>query len=517
MDNNLSEIEENSIVPIELWPSQIDHYQRLCNILQKWFAFLDTSPMGSGKTITTLALCVTFKLNLVVVCPVSMISVWRELSSEHGVNLKNVISYATLGGTVTKGTSHPLVARYGEEFVPTDYLRTLIKEGTLFVFDESHNLRNENTAQLRAAHVIARNVKETNSGSRVGLLSATPGDQKKHVSPLLKMLCIVANNKLYEYDQKRDKYNYLGLRELYDYSCALDKPLTNDIFTSHKSIDRKNVDKVCFDLFVGVVKDKISSGMKQIKIPHIKDAKNGFYHLPKNDIEIIRQSEALLRKATGYEDETQTITTSKISWGTLTKAQIGLERGKLRTMVRLAGETLAENPNSKVILYVWYKDSIESLKETLTKYNPLILSGDITQKDRISIIRSFQEDNLDHRLIIAHPKVGGIGVSLDDRFGKFPRFIFAIPTYNFIDLHQLTGRIYRGTTKSIATIRFIYSNSFKIETSIFNALARKTMDTKDMLYDCENIIFPGDYDKYIEEDLNFKDNIISCDAPLINE
>ena len=145
-----------------------------------------------------------------------------------------------------------------------------------------------------------------------------------------------------------------------------------------------------------------------------------------------------------------------------------------------------------------YIDSIFYLDKELKKYGSLIMYGDTKIKDRDIVIGKFQQDSNECRVFISNTKVGGFGISLDDRFGYRRRYMFIIPTYNFIDLHQATGRIHRGTTESKATIRFIYSREAKSEASVLNAIARKTEITKNVIYQTNGILFPGDYDSYVE-------------------
>lgn len=504
-DNREDNRGDREIVPIELWTSQISHYQRTCEIMKKSIGFLDTSEMGSGKTVTTLALCATFNLKLGVVGPLSVLSMWEEMSDYYGIRLGFVISYQKLAGTKTNGCNNLLLHREQDIFSPTKYLEDLIKEGTLFIFDEAHYLKNSDTAQLNAGHCITKTVRKMNCGSRIGLLTATPCDKKEHVQSLLKMLGIIYSTDLYNYDKRKDKYSPVGIKELYDYGKTIDSQMTDDIYAPI-SLNRTSVNKLCHDMYMGIIKKHMVSSMKKPIINIEKDAKNGFYEMSRKDIELIHRSELLLRKATYFDEKTGTTNIKKGSWFKITEAQMGLEEAKLDTLVRLTKKTLEENSNNKVIIYVWYVDenkvnSIKILEKKLKKYGPLILYGKTSQKDRNNIRNLFQQDNNDHRLIIANPKAGGIGISLDDRSGNRPRFLYMIPSYNFIEMEQATGRIVRGTTKSKATIRFIYSKSFTLETSILGAISRKSEIVKSMLYDSENVIFPGDYPSYIEEDV----------------
>ena len=130
-------LKEEEIVPISLWETQVKHFQRISDILMKWHAYLDTSPMGSGKTIVTLAICAIFNLNLVVIGPLSTLSMWETSAKKHGIKLIYSMSYQKLSGTIKSGCNHPFINRVGDEFNPSDYLKICIQNKCLFVLFEA--------------------------------------------------------------------------------------------------------------------------------------------------------------------------------------------------------------------------------------------------------------------------------------------------------------------------------------------------------------------------------------------
>lgn len=494
-------VEQDEIIPIELWESQIDHFNRIISILMLWHVYLDTSPMGAGKTVVTLAVCAALRLNLVVIGPLSTLSMWEHEAAKYGVRLLYAMSYQKLAGTSKSGCNHALLDRGQTEFVATQHLDSIIQARTMFVFDESHNVKNADTAQLSAAHTIIRAVARANCGSRGALLSATPCDKKIHAQSIHKMLGIIQNRRLYDYDKSTREYTLLGIRELFQFCDHIDKATARAIYEPI-AVTNKSSNELCYDLYTGIVKGHLSSAMQKPDIIAQKDARNGYYDMSQEDVDNLRAAEMALRTATRYREDTGTVEIRTGSWGNITAALVALEKAKLTILVRLAREKLQEDPNYKVIIYVWYIDSIKYLESRLAEFNPLIMYGNTKRQERDATISLFQQDNTTSRLLISNAKVGGIGISLDDRSGTKPRFMFMVPSYNFIDLHQCTGRCHRGTTKSDATIRFIFSKQFQGETSILNAIARKTEVAKSMLYDARDALFPGDYDMYIEGEGN---------------
>ena len=228
------------------------------------------------------------------------------------------------------------------------------------------------------------------------------------------------------------------------------------------------------------------------------------------DLEILRRGELELKKASSYRHGKNRV--GEVSnWTAITGAIKLLGKGKLRTLIRLTRNDLDNNSNVKVILYVWFIDHIKYLKEQLAEYNPLLLYGAIRKtEERQNIYDLFQEPSSNHRLLISNPTVGGVGISLDDQHGSWPRHTYIIPDYRIIVSTQAIGRTIRANTKSKPKIRFVFCKHFKGEQSIIESLARKTKIMQSSLAEGQKVKFPGDFDDDIEDDnvdLSCIDNI----------
>jgi len=165
----------------------------------------------------------------------------------------------------------------------------------------------------------------------------------------------------------------------------------------------------------------------------------------------------------------------------------------------LAKQDLDSNSHCKVIIYCNYIRDIKEVARQLSEYKPSVMYGETKDKDRQKIISGFQENNDKYRVIVSNPKVGGIGIGLDDKVGNRPRMMYILPSYHFTDEYQATGRIHREGTKSKAIIRFIYSKDFPYETGILNSMALKSRVARDMVTkEQRSVLFPGEYDELIE-------------------
>jgi len=490
----------NLIVPIKIQSYQIDHLNRVCNILHHHHCYVDTSRMGSGKTIIAIAVAQKYGLSLIVVCPVSTSTKWQAECAKYGVKLITTISYASLRGSKKYVPTHGLLIRREDDYTVTeDYLK-YVQAGILLVFDEVQNVKNDN-AQLHAAHCLVTSLVSISSSSRIALLSETLCDQIKCSESLLKIMGIITKDKLYRYDQNLKLYEPEGIDQVINKAKSLDLETTNKILKTF-ILDKKTASPLCYDLYDKVIKHYLSSSMslkyqtKEIIIT--KDACNGYYEMEPNDIELLHKGVSLLARSTRYREDTGTVDLRLGNWGEITQALIMIEQSKVNVAIRLVKQDLLSNPDCKVILYFNFIEDMKTLCDKLSEFNPLLMYGQTKLKKRDQIIQKFQSDNNDYRLLISNARVGGVGIDLDDHTGNHPRFMYIIPSYNFIELHQATGRVFRNTTKSSPKIRFIYSKQYPKETSIINALSRKAEVTRNMSYDPTDNKFPDDYSTYIE-------------------
>ena len=470
---------------------QKEHYQRLVNILKHSYGYLDTSDTGCGKTYTTCMIAKQFGMSILVVSPLTILSHWRKVTKEFGINLIDALSYASLRGSRGSTLNHPYLIRSNNKYSTTDPFDQLIKKGTLLVFDEVHNLKNLNTLQREAALTMVRKIVEMNHCSRVALLSAYSFDKSNLCESIILLLGLTNQSNLFYYDRHVRIHIRTGINDVTKLCKRLDFKLFN-------SISSTPIKKYPFELYSQILKYYYTSSMLKPEMNISIDIKNGFYIMDDQDVIDIQDAQNKFNKLMRMNNGKYIL--GKNNMGIITQFLMRVEKAKIPTMIRLSKEILM-NPNAKLILYVWYKkQSIPSLIEGLKDYKPQILNGDTKVKDRDTIIDSFQSPDGPNncRLIISHPIVGGVGISLDDRDGKYPRTILMIPNYHHISTHQTVGRIYRVSTKSTPTVRFIYSKDCD-EHFILDALSRKCDTVKDSLYQVdERIKYPGEYDKYIE-------------------
>ena len=312
------------------------------------------------------------------------------------------------------------------------------------------------------------------------------------------MMGVILLNDLYVYDRSINEYTPTGIEQAFLYCNRVD-PNTSASIYDRSSVSRYTVSRMCYDFFVDIVRKHQCSSMKKPVLEAHISLRNMFCRVSRKEAEKLLAIREKIIKAIGFDSGNGRFVTER---GAVLKIMMGVHQHiefiKLRIFVRLALTRLKYTTNDKVLIFVWYTQSVTRLKEELAEYKPLILNGSVPGNKRAELISKFQQPDNEYRLLIANVRVGAVGLSLDDTDGRFPRTQLVSPAYRMTDLHQSSGRIYRGTTKSLASVRFIYAGNFKEEAKIILALQKKSNVARSVLYDDEGIILPGDYEEYNE-------------------
>jgi len=494
--------EIDTIKQIEFFPYQREHFKNILSILQTEPGFLDVSEFGTGKTVISLAVAATFNMGIILVGPKTILNNWKVQAKKYGIHVYSALSYNSLRGTERGGIKHGFLERNGNTFKTTDIFEQCAKNGLLLIFDESHCLKNEND-QSEAAHTMTREVvrlARMGYNVRIAALSATPADKKENITNLFKLLGVITNQKLYTYVRSSKTYILEGLKEAIDKCNKYDPDVTFHI--TCRPVNKTTSKLICHELYTRILKKYLSSSMPKPVINSNKVIKNFFVIMEEGDLKRMREGALLFTSATSYREDTKEVNYSGMNWGMVTQSRREIDSSKVNSIVRLSKERLDENPNCKIVLYFTFKRDMYRSRDLLKKYNPLVMNGDTEEDKRISMMEKFQRNDNKYRVFISNPKVGGLGIELDDKYGGHSRIMFIAPSYMFIDQYQATGRIHRKETKSDATIYFIYSKDFNHETGIINSMVEKSKVARDMsLGNQQDVIFPGELEEIVEGEI----------------
>ena len=573
----------NAPTQVKLRPHQIEHFAKIEAILTSYHAAGDTSDTGAGKTHTTLAFAQKYNMPVIVICPVTVKSVWERWGSTYGIHVVT-ISYASLRSRKGSQPKHGFLVRNdsiqmnaaGKEvnvitFQETDKLKNYLRNNALIVFDEAHNAKNVKSAASIACfsltRAVVRHIKTVQAtkahvtmvahrlgftyedalscirdttpfangnegargkqliqeltrvlqtqefygdGSRVLVLSATPFDKPEFCFAFARVLGISQHAELYTVAAFGQNYDLGGYNDMLEQSRKWNQALAMDIHSTLR-LKKKMIEQNAFRLYTEIIKKTICSSMKAEKLDRRKlvgvnlSMNIGDVTVYRNErgrevtsMELAETAKVLLIEAMGGNVDNLQLKSGSLA--KINKAITMMELSKLPAIVRLVVEILYAHPRSHIVLGVWTKDAQNILKEALAEYSPLMLVGSTPEKNRPAMIDAFQSADMNYRVLITHPRVGGVGVSLDDTRGDSPRFEIIVPHYFFIAMHQMMGRIDRTTTRSQPTVMIPYSHDFLMEQRILDAVARKTNTTKSVVVNNEGVTYLGDFQPMSEED-----------------
>lgn len=130
-----------------------------------------------------------------------------------------------------------------------------------------------------------------------------------------------------------------------------------------------------------------------------------------------------------------------------------ISSAKIDRAIDLVDEII-EN-NNKVVIFSTFKETVNILSNKLSKYNPLICTGDIDQSIIDNNINSFQNDD-NYKLLIATWQKMGTGITLNSASYA----IFIDMPWTAAETEQVEDRIHRiGSKKPVFIYRLICANT----------------------------------------------------------
>ena len=132
------------------------------------------------------------------------------------------------------------------------------------------------------------------------------------------------------------------------------------------------------------------------------------------------------------------------------RARQQAELVKVPLLVDLTEECIEQGQS--VVIIVNFSETIKALSKRLN--STCIVWGENKDGERDKNIKSFQDDK--SRVIILNIQAGGVGVSLHDLNGKYPRVSLISPNDSAVLLRQALGRIHRAGAKTKALQKVIY-------------------------------------------------------------
>lgn len=435
----------------ELFPKQSEAHSFFVDKLLDRFNTLDSSQMGTGKTVVGSQVARTlidkgaFK-HVAVICPKAVFPSWKAELEECGIDPLFILNVEKL----RRGNT-PWVRKFGRKS-----FRWMLQSNTLVLIDEIHKLKGPWTQN---ANLLIALVKQ---GYRIHGMSGTPCETPMEMRPLGYMLRLHSNDQarggLPSYWQwlriLRCKKGHWGGFEMTDPVFALTTlrsrmyginthGLTVADFPDSFRDNRVLVDPIEFSN-----NDKIVKAYSEL-------------NMSRSDIsDYIEKGET----AEHLMDDEELIVVK------ILRARQACESLKVKDIADMALD--AVEAGYSVAIFVNFTESIRALTDIL-KCN--FIDGSTAQEDREKYINAFQNDE-EHCLIL-NAATGGTGISLHDVRGDRPRLSLISPSFNAKEFAQVIGRIHRNGAKSDALQKVLLSYG-SIEEYVMEAINRKLQNMK---------------------------------------
>jgi SNF2 family DNA or RNA helicase len=150
------------------------------------------------------------------------------------------------------------------------------------------------------------------------------------------------------------------------------------------------------------------------------------------------------------------------------------------------------NQGRKVILWSFYKKSLEELMTRYSLYNPVRIDGSVPTIERKAAVKSFQEDPKT-LLFIGNPSAAGAGITLHAAYDA----AYLSYSNQAAPYLQSLDRIHRRGQKSDHVNYYLIACSNTIEETEIVRLRRKEVAQHHLLGD--HIIWPTSLDDALEE------------------
>jgi len=488
----------------------------LMHAMEEYGVVLNSSYMGRGKSMMVIETIKRFDLRIgekILICPAIGVAQWEKYDQRYNVGFTRILSYDSLRGTMTSKNKnnkillkHGLLYRTNDEFEITPTFMEMLPRGVWLFFDECRKMAKKDRIQqkaAKAAQTLCRAVmdyrREYGTFCGVYMFSATPFFRQEDCANFFYTTGLLTKPLFPDSGIENS-----GLIELRDFCYnKIDREKTNRIW-SLSEFRQKKADLIAYNLCVEVLLPAISKFCKPEKnTSAIQTIFITYEKISNIGMQILRASEEMIHKSNssslnitdemenkyaqivGCDPRDRVLSTrSKV-----TQAQITAQVIKTYyIIIPLAQKVLDEIPNSKVTIFLQYKEAIRVAKRFLEEYGVVVLMGkdsDRKGNKRQEYIDAFQKPDLEYRVLISISQIGSEFHDFDDKHGNFPRIGFTPLFYCTGDVIQSSGRICRKTTKSSSLFYVckVDTENETIEKSLENITKQKSEILKKTLRD----------------------------------
>jgi superfamily II DNA or RNA helicase len=426
-----------------LYPKQQEAHDFFVSCLTKNVNTLDSSDVGTGKTIVACHIAKTLGKPFFVMCPKAVIPSWEREAAACGLKPLFVMNYEKLRTGKT-----PWLTKRGKKI-----FNWKLPEGAIGFIDECHKAGNPYTQN--AQMVIALHKEDF----RIHLMSATSANDPTEMRAIGYALGLHSLNEA----QAPLKSWY---RWMMDYGCvqntwgAWELRKKNKLSLLHDQIYNRNAKRL-------TVADFPDSFRKnRIFVENIQFSNLSKIHAAYKSLNITPEIIERYIELGTVEDSEHTLVN-------LLRARQLAESFKVNDIAEMVDELLLEE--ASVVVFMNFRETAEALALTLRCEK---IVGGQSAADRQRIIDDFQSDKT--HVLVVNIAAGGTGISLHDLNGDRPRVSLICPTFNDKDYMQALGRIHRNGAKSDAVQKILVANG-TVEEVVIKSIQNKIAN-HDMLH-----------------------------------
>jgi superfamily II DNA or RNA helicase len=387
--------------------------------LRQYGHAIDASDTGTGKTYSTLAAAREMGLTPTVVCPKAVVPSWIRAAKHLGIAC-NAINYEK----VRTGNTP-----YGK-WVPVKGLSNVERfvwgqQVSMLIFDEVH--RCKSTKSQNADLLIGAALQSLPTIAA----SATAATNPMEMRALGFLLGLHGLRDFWSWAEAHGCYK--NQWDGWEWGGA-----DEDIAAIHRQVfPSKGIRVRISDLGDAFPKTQIRTELIPVASPDKID--KAYSAVAKAISEVHEKART---DNSGAEHLTAQLRARQVS-----------ELQKIPALIELAKDAIAERRS--VFIGVNFSDSIDAVRASLKDVPCSIIRGDQTADERQRNIDAFQADKT--RVVIANLRAGGVGVSLHDLNGRYPRTALICPGWSPTDLKQALGRVWRAGGKSTSIQRILYA------------------------------------------------------------
>lgn len=418
-----------------LFPKQQEAKRFFVDCLNRNINTLDSSSVGTGKTVVAAHIASELNKPVAVLCPKAVIPSWERELAEHGVKPLFVLNYEKIRNGKTKWMS-----KVGKKI-----MRWNLPEDALVLVDEIHKAKGPYTQN---AQLVVSLVQQ---GFNIHGMSATASGDPTEMRALGYMLNLHSLNK--PEGHLRSWYGWMMEHGCYQDDWGAWKAGNKNRLAE---IRQRMYGQCAHKLTPADFPDSFRNNRVFVDPTEFKDIKK---------IDKAYEQLGITPSIIEQYIENGTVTDSEHVLVNILRARQLAESFKAPDIAEMA-EDFIEGGNS-VVIFVNFTDTVNALCERLGCPK---INGDQKPHERQAVIDAFQND--EEPCIVVNIAAGGTGLSLHDVRGERPRISLISPTFNAKDYQQVLGRIHRNGAKSDAVQKVLVARD-TIEEVVMKSIQTK--------------------------------------------